>query len=149
MNKLILDTERHFDGMMWKDGLKHGYSLFHGLKSFYVDWAEQMGLKIHADLIMRWLECSTLLIAPICPHYAETAWSMLGKQGSVLKAAWPTPSGAVDAKASRAFNFLTKTVKNLRAMAAKDKVGGLWSAINFRLRPIITRYNTGSKLHTT
>ena len=111
MNKLINDTEGHFTGMMWRDGLKSGYNLFHGLKDFYVDWVKKMGETMHAGLIMRWLQCSTLLIAPICPHFAETAWEMLGQEGSVLKAMWPSPNGAVDAKVEGEREFHSSKLK--------------------------------------
>ena len=47
MSKLIIDTEAHYSGMMWRDGLKTGYNLFHGLRDFYRDWANQMGVAMH------------------------------------------------------------------------------------------------------
>ena len=42
MNKLIVDTEEAYEGMMWKNGLKIGYSLTHGLRDFYREWCTQM-----------------------------------------------------------------------------------------------------------
>jgi leucyl-tRNA synthetase len=35
------------------------------------------------------LENATLLLAPIVPHFAEEIWQALGREGSVLEAAWP------------------------------------------------------------
>jgi leucyl-tRNA synthetase len=35
------------------------------------------------------LEDTTLLLAPIVPHFAEEIWSALGREGSVLQAGWP------------------------------------------------------------
>jgi len=31
------------------------------------------------ELIMRFIEVQTLLLAPICPHVCEHVWSLLGK----------------------------------------------------------------------
>ena len=36
------------------------------------------------------LETTTLLLAPIVPHFAEEIWNALGRGGSVLQADWPT-----------------------------------------------------------
>ena len=35
------------------------------------------------DLLLRFLQYHTVLIAPICPHYAEHVWSMLGVNQSL------------------------------------------------------------------
>ncbi len=40
------------------------------------------------------LEHATLLLAPIVPHFSEELWHALGREGSVLQAAWPSYSEA-------------------------------------------------------
>jgi len=91
------------------------------VRDFYREWCNLMELPMHSDVAMRYAETSTLLIAPVCPHFAEKIWSsVLGRSGSVLHAPWPS-AGTVDAKASRELRFLQKTMKNLRAKCAKDK----------------------------
>jgi leucyl-tRNA synthetase len=40
------------------------------------------------------LENTTLLLAPIVPHFAEEIWRNLGREGSVLQAPWPLYSEA-------------------------------------------------------
>ena len=34
---------------------------------------------MHRDLVMRFIETQTLLLAPICPHVCEHIWQLLGK----------------------------------------------------------------------
>jgi len=122
INRFVLETEAHFDKMMWRDGLNVGSAQLRNLRDFYREWCGRMDVAMHAAVIDRYVDVSLLLIAPVCPHFAETLWTgVLGRPGSVLAAAWPTVAGPVDAKASRELRFLQKTVKNLRAAAAKDK----------------------------
>ncbi|MGD8242328.1 MAG: class I tRNA ligase family protein, partial [Desulfobacterales bacterium] len=40
------------------------------------------------------LDNTTLLLAPIVPHYSEEIWHALGREGSVLQADWPVHSEA-------------------------------------------------------
>lgn len=34
---------------------------------------------MHRELVFRFIEVQTLLLAPICPHLCEHIWSLLGK----------------------------------------------------------------------
>ena len=124
IDRLVLETEAHFDKMMWRDGLNCGSAQLRLLRDFYRDWCTRSEVPMHEAVVNRYVEVSTLILAPVCPHFADKIWStLLGRAGSVLRdAVWPTVSGPIDAKASREMRFLQKTVKNLRASAAKDKI---------------------------
>ncbi len=39
--------------------------------------------EMHRDLALRFIEVQALLIAPICPHFAEKLWKLLKKDGTV------------------------------------------------------------------
>lgn len=46
---------------------------------------------MNRGLALRYMELSCLLLAPITPHTSEHVWSvLLTRQGSVLRAGWPT-----------------------------------------------------------
>mmetsp|Transcript_30130 Transcript_30130/g.35534 ORF Transcript_30130/g.35534 Transcript_30130/m.35534 type:complete len:299 (+) Transcript_30130:1-897(+) len=120
MNGLIIETGAHFDGMMWRDGVNSGSSQLKLLRDFYREWCGRMGLVMHQDVVSKYLNTSVLLIAPICPHFAEKLWSVLGNKESVLKADWPAVDREFDGLASRKLRFLQKTVKNLRATCLKS-----------------------------
>jgi leucyl-tRNA synthetase len=123
MNRLVLETEQCFERMLWRDGLNAGSAQYRNLRDFYREWCVRMEVEMHETVVQRYLDTSILLIAPVCPHFAEKMWkTYLGHpESSVLEASWPSVE-PVDAKASRELRFLQKTVKNLRAVAGKSKV---------------------------
>jgi leucyl-tRNA synthetase len=43
----------------------------------------------HKDLILLFIRCQTLLLAPITPHLCEHLWHIMGNSGSVTSATWP------------------------------------------------------------
>lgn len=38
---------------------------------------------LHRDLILKFIEMQTLMLAPICPHLGEHIWKLLGKVGVI------------------------------------------------------------------
>ena len=86
MNCLISETEKHFDRMFWRDGLNAGSNGFRILRDFYREWCARMEIPMHSTIIMRYIEASTIMIAPICPHFAENIWmNLLKNENSVLQ----------------------------------------------------------------
>jgi len=121
MNRLIADTDESFGRMQWRDGLNSGGAQYRLLRDFYREWCLKMGVAMHAEVITRWLETSVVMLSPICPHFCEVMWNLLGKTGSVLRAEWPATQ-PVDPRASRELQFLQKTMKVLRGLAGREKV---------------------------
>uniref|UniRef100_A0A8C5BEW2 leucine--tRNA ligase n=1 Tax=Gadus morhua TaxID=8049 RepID=A0A8C5BEW2_GADMO len=68
---------------------------------------------MHRDLVFRFIEMQTLLLAPICPHLCEYTWSLLAKGGSLMKASWPA-AGPVDEVLIRSSQYLMETAHDLR-----------------------------------
>jgi leucyl-tRNA synthetase len=120
INGLIIETGNHFDRMMWRDGINAGSAQLKLLRDFYREWCGRMGLPMHQKVVELYLNTSIILIAPVCPHFSEKLWGLLGNSSSVLNAAWPVVA-EFDGLASRKLRFLQKTVKNLRATCLKDK----------------------------
>lgn len=87
------------------------------------DWCLKTSTLMDKTLVLRFMEVQILLLAPICPHYAEHFWGLFGKSGSVLKASWPQ-TGEVDGWMSRSFQFLSKTLKAFRITAQKVRPCG-------------------------
>ena len=86
MNRLVIETDKSYDRMFWRDGLNFGSSGYRLLRDFYREWCARMDTPMHETVVMRYIETSTILIAPICPHYAEHIWvNLLGKSTSVLE----------------------------------------------------------------
>lgn len=70
---------------------------------------------LHAGLARRYVEVSTLLLAPIAPHTCEHVWrDLLKKPGAVLTAGWPHDAPAPDAVLRAAAAALEGTINSAR-----------------------------------
>ncbi|CAN0497576.1 unnamed protein product, partial [Laminaria digitata] len=45
------------------------------------DWCAKTSTVMHKTLVLRFIEVQVLVLAPICPHYAEHFWGLLGHGG--------------------------------------------------------------------
>lgn len=75
---------------------------------------------LHAELARRYVEVSTLLLAPLAPHTCEHIWrDLLKKKGTVLTAGWPSDAPAPDAVLRAAAAALDGTINSARRGIAK------------------------------
>ncbi|MEE6479503.1 hypothetical protein FKM82_012270 [Ascaphus truei] len=86
INAGIEKTEQNYEKMMFKEALKNGFFEFQAAKDKYRELAIE---GMHRDLVFKFIEAQTLLLAPICPHLCEHVWSLLGKSHSIMKSSWP------------------------------------------------------------
>lgn len=87
MNAGVHKTEKLYEKMMFKEALKTGFFEFQACRDRYRELALD---GMNRDLLLRFIELQTLLLAPICPHVCEHVWGLLGKPGSVVREArWP------------------------------------------------------------
>merc|ERR1719419_1147113 len=68
---------------------------------------------MHHDLVMRFIETQTLLLAPICPHLTEHMWGLLGHEESIMTARWPD-SGPVDETLVKASQYIMDAAHDFR-----------------------------------
>ncbi|KAI8358400.1 leucyl-tRNA synthetase [Blakeslea trispora] len=126
MNKLILETQTAYEDTYYREVLKHGLFEFQAAKDAYQQASVDVGM--HKDLVMRYIEYQALLIAPITPHWSEHIWkTVLGRDGLVVSAHFPTPSAPVDESLDDATRYIRKTTKAVRdaeiALGKKKKKG--------------------------
>ncbi|KAM4746906.1 leucine--tRNA ligase, cytoplasmic [Rhinophrynus dorsalis] len=110
INAGIEKTGQNYEKMMFKEALKTGFFEFQAAKDKYRELAIE---GMHRDLVFRFIETQTLLLAPICPHLCEHIWSLLGKPDSLMKSSWPV-AGPVDEVLIRSSQYLTETAHDLR-----------------------------------
>ena len=80
INKAIVETEKNYENMTYKEALRTGFFEFQSARDKYRELCFE---PMHSGLIMRFIETQLLLLAPICPHVCEHIWSnILGKVGS-------------------------------------------------------------------
>jgi len=78
------------------------------------------GRGLHAGLARRYVEISTLLLAPLAPHTCEHVWrDLLKKEGTVLTAGWPRDAPPPDAVLRAAAAALEGTINSARRGIAK------------------------------
>ncbi|XP_062608750.1 leucine--tRNA ligase, cytoplasmic-like [Saccostrea cucullata] len=92
INKAILETQNHYEKMLFKEAMRTGFYEFQACRDKYREY-ELEGM--HRDLVMRFIEVQTLMLSPICPHICEYVWELLGKPRSIMHEKWPV-AGTVD-----------------------------------------------------
>ncbi|KAL5073676.1 hypothetical protein RYX36_012660 [Vicia faba] len=74
---------------MFRDGKKTGFNALQIARKKYKVSCGVGG--INCDLVWRYMDVQTRLLAPICPYYAEfIGREILKKDGFMVKAGWPT-----------------------------------------------------------
>ncbi|XP_049729943.1 leucine--tRNA ligase, cytoplasmic [Elephas maximus indicus] len=110
MNAGIIKTDQNYEKMMFKEALKTGFFEFQAAKDKYRELAIE---GMHRELVFRFIEVQTLLLAPFCPHLCEHIWTLLGKPGSIMKASWPV-AGPVDEALIRSSQYLMEVAHDVR-----------------------------------
>ncbi|KAM7242625.1 hypothetical protein CapIbe_007096 [Capra ibex] len=110
MNAGIIKTDQNYEKMMFKEALKTGFFEFQAAKDKYRELAIE---GMHRDLVFRFIEVQTLLLAPFCPHLCEHIWTLLGKLDSIMTASWPL-AGPVDESLIRSSQYLMEVAHDLR-----------------------------------
>ena len=74
MNKAIVETDKHYGAMMYKEALRTG---FFELQSVRDKYRELCFEPMHSGLIFRFIRTQLVLLSPICPHVCEYIWMNL------------------------------------------------------------------------
>ncbi|EEF35924.1 leucine--tRNA ligase, cytoplasmic isoform X2 [Ricinus communis] len=121
MNIAVKMTEQSYRGYMFREALKTG---FYDLQAARDEYRFSCGTgNMNRDLLWRFVDVQTRLIAPICPHYAEYVWrELLRKDGFVVNAGWPT-AGSPDLTLKAANKYLQDSIVNMRKLLQKQHSG--------------------------
>ncbi|XP_058058013.1 leucine--tRNA ligase, cytoplasmic [Anopheles bellator] len=125
MHLLTKQTDDHYGKMLYKEALRTGFYEFQSARDKYRELCGAEGM--HEELIMQFIQCQALLIAPICPHVAEYIWcELLGSKGSILQAKWPS-LGRIDERSIKCSAYLMEAAHSFRLAlknATQQKGGG-------------------------
>ena len=120
LNRAVASTTTAMEAMNYKAALRIGYFDFQGSWSWYL---RRCGGRPNADVLARFLEVQTKILAPFTPHVCEEVWQKLGKEGFVSSAAYPEPNAAeIDPGAEAGEALLQSTLSDVREIL---KVTGL------------------------
>ncbi|GAA5804279.1 hypothetical protein HPULCUR_009766 [Helicostylum pulchrum] len=113
MNKLLLATEAAYEATYYREALKYGVYEMQAAKDAYQLACTVNGM--HKDLVMRYIEVQTLVLAPITPHWSEHMWGkVLKKDSLVVDALFPKATAPVDRALDEATRYVRKTTKSIR-----------------------------------
>ncbi|RKF73758.1 Leucine--tRNA ligase, cytoplasmic [Golovinomyces cichoracearum] len=102
MNTLVNDTYQHYEDTNYKLALKSALYEFTSARDFYREYSAAIGIKMHRNLLFKYIEMQALLLCVIAPHWSEYIWlEVLHKPDTIQKALFPTvpaPSAALSAE---------------------------------------------------
>ncbi|CAI4231157.1 unnamed protein product [Auanema sp. JU1783] len=129
MNKAIQLTADNYEKTLFKEALKSGFFEYQTLRDIYREFNGGQDSAMHEDLVTRFIETQAIILSPICPHIAEQIWRILGKDGLIVKASWPT-TDPVDEVLCKASDFIRATITEFRArlknfLNPKKKTGAI------------------------
>ncbi len=112
LNRTVASTITAMEGMNYKAALRMGYFDLQGAWSWYL---RRCGGRPHADILARFLETQTKILAPFTPHICEEIWQRLGREGFLSVAAYPESRPAeIDASAEAGEALLQSTLADVR-----------------------------------
>lgn len=85
----ISETRKACEATQFKTALKHSFFDLQLARDRYVLMCELLKLPVHRDVIRRFMEVQSVLLAIYCPHTAERMWTLLGHTSTVVRAAFP------------------------------------------------------------
>jgi len=118
VNVLIKTTQDAYDNMKFHDALKFG---FYDLWSARDSYRANLTTNMSNSLTMWFIEVSTILLAPVCPHWCEHMWGLLGKKGFVVDATFPTAKGE-DTQLSEQVVYLETASNSFRSLHTKQVI---------------------------
>ena len=120
LNRTVESTIAAMEGLNYKAALRMGYFDLQGAWSWYVRRSDG---RPQADVLTRFLETQTKILAPFTPHLCEEIWQKLGGRGFVSAAGYPEPRTAeIDPSAEAGEALLQSTLVDVREIL---KVTGL------------------------
>uniref|UniRef100_A0A5B6YLT3 leucine--tRNA ligase n=1 Tax=Davidia involucrata TaxID=16924 RepID=A0A5B6YLT3_DAVIN len=121
INTAVKMTEQNYQEYMFREALKTG---FYDLQAARDEYRFSCGAGgMNHDLVWRFMDVQTLLIAPICPHYAEYVWrELLKKDGFVVRAGWPM-ADLPDLTLKSSNKYLQDSITLMRKLLQKQILG--------------------------
>jgi leucyl-tRNA synthetase len=120
INHFIQGTTENYSNMQFREGIQLGWFGMLSARNEYRSWCHDSNISLHKDIILKWCESLIIMICPVCPHWSEAVWKLLGKTGFVINASWPV-ADEEDKLLTRQFQFLRDSLKMFRSQVSKAK----------------------------
>jgi len=120
LNRSVRAAREAMEGMNYKTALRVGYFDLQSAWSWYV---RRSGGRPNGEVLDRFIDTQTRLLAPFAPHVCEEIWARRKGTGFVSNAAYPVPvESEVDVGAEAGEALLQRTLADVREIL---KVTGL------------------------
>lgn len=120
MNIAVHSAREAYKSYLFRDALKYGWYDLQIARDTYRFACGPDGM--NRRLIIRFIDVSARLLAPICPHTCEHIWSdLLKKQGSIVTAGWPEAAPA-NLLLQTTATYVENTITLLRKSIAKAEM---------------------------
>ena len=112
LSRTLSSTIAAMEALNYKAALRVGYFDLQAAWSWYLRRSEG---RPHAEVLARFLEVQTKILAPFTPHIAEEVWQKLGHEGFISAASYPEANPAeIDASAEAGETLLQATLTDVR-----------------------------------
>lgn len=135
MNGLVHEAKRHYENTDYKLALKSAFYDFTTARDFYREASVAAGIKMHKDLVLRFIELQALLLTVIAPHWSEYIWlELLNKPTTIQNALYPEVPAPI-ASLTAAREYVRATSSNITsAEAAQQKKKAKGKDIGYDLK---------------
>jgi len=136
LNRAIQATRASMEGMNYKTALRHGYFDIQSAWSWYLRRSEG---RPSAEVLRRFIEIQTKLLAPFAPHACEEIWHRIGGDGFVVNTAYPVAiADEIDPRAEAAESLLQATLADVREILKVTRIQpkriALYTAPDWKVR---------------
>lgn len=126
MNQLIEQAFEQYSATNYKAALKYALFDFQIARDYYRE-STSSTIGMHKDLVLRYIEVQSLLLAPIAPHFSEYLYrEVLNKSGSIHNAKFPRASKPVSKSLIDSLDYvrtLARSIRETEASGLKPKKG--------------------------
>ncbi|KAI0868624.1 leucyl-tRNA synthetase [Hypoxylon argillaceum] len=113
MNILVSQTKSCYDDTSFKLALKSGFYDFIASRDWYRDITRSVGISMHHDLVVRYIELQALLLTPIAPHFSEYLYRDVLKHSDTVHNALYPDVPPQDAVLSAVFNYVRSVTSQI------------------------------------
>lgn len=127
MNTIVAECRKYYESTEFKLALKSALYDFTSARDFYREACSAAGIKMHRDLVLRYIELQALLLAVIAPHWSEYIWlEVLKKPETIQKALFPeVPASDPALSAQREYvRYTSSNVNSSEAAQHRKKAKG-------------------------
>jgi len=111
LNRTLRDVEASYESLNTKDVIVKG---FFNLQNAFKWYLKRRGGRANRQLLMKFIEDQTLMLAPITPHICEEIWEKLGKRKLASLEAWPqVDEEAISEEVEKAEEIVKKVQSDL------------------------------------